>query len=226
MKIVKLLVCSLVFTACGDNLKGPSGGDDGGGGGGFPPAPALGAQIDRFGRPAINTALNAALDPNPLKDQKKDAYNQAASPAAWATTEVTPGVTVTQEFLKYIAIFDMLDAAASPASTGCGNNAIPYADLATVLVDDQMYVDSAKGQCGVYLSLEAEAASGGLVVHQHCGGRTLTDDIADVSYSFLFGGLMNGFTPQGNMFIPKFGDGADAHTDVSNDAFPFLGPPH
>lgn len=226
MSKLELLALPVLLVACGDNLKGNNNNGDGGGdANNFPNPPALGAQIDRFGRPAINTALDAVLDVDPTKDQKKDAYNQATDPATWGTTDLG-GTTVTAEFLKYIAIYDMLDAAAAQATTGCGNNGIANADLAAVLVDDQMYVDTGKGVCGVYLSLEAEAASGGFVTHMHCGGRTLTDDIADVSYSFLFGGLTNGFTPDNGNFIPKFGDGASAHTDVDNDTFPFLGAPH
>jgi hypothetical protein len=226
MKTIKLLALTIAITAasaCGDNLKGPGGGGDDGGNN-FPPPPNLGAQIDRMGRPAINTALNGTLDDNPLKTAKKDAYNHADTPANWATTEVDTGVTVLQEFQKYIAIFDFVDKDATVTGSGCGNLGLGYDMLAGVLADDELFVDTSIGMCGFYLSLEAEAASGGAVVHTHCGGRAPTDDIADTSYSFLFAGLM-GFDPTMN-FKPKFTDGAAVHADVNNDTFPFFGAPH
>ena len=99
-----------------------------------------------------------------------------------------------------------------------------YGGLATVLADDELYVDTTKGSCNFYLSLEVEVATGGSVPHTQCGGRTLTIDVIDVSYSLLAAGL-NGFDAA-NGFDPRIKDGAVVHTDVSNDNFPFLGTPH
>src|SRR5262245_43193581 len=219
MKTLKLLPILLVV-ACGDNLKGPGGGDDGGGG--FPNPPSLGGQIDRMGRPGINTVLNAVLEAGAAKEAKKDAYNEAADAAAWATTEVKAGVTIVQEFSKNLAIFDVLDKGDGvvPDPDGCGNGALyqapasatSYAMLATVLADDELYVDTAKSDCTFYLSLEVEAATGGAVTHTACGGRTLTQDVIDVSYSLLGAGL-NGFDAA-NQFAPRITDGAVAHADV------------
>src|SRR6185369_12071168 len=43
----------------------------------IPPPPVIGAQIDRFGRPVVNTALNHAFDPDETAaGLAKDAYNQ------------------------------------------------------------------------------------------------------------------------------------------------------
>jgi len=235
MKTIKLLAMSaLLLAACGDNEK-PGGGGDDGGGGGFPNAPTLGAQIDRMGRPAVNTALNAVLEPDAAKKKaQKDAYNQASNPATWATTEVATGQTVLKEFSKSIAIFDMADKgqAQVPDPDGCGNGALymapasatSYDMLSTVLADDQLYVDTDKGDCNFYLSLEVEAATGGAITHTQCGGRTLTQDVVDFSYSLLIAGL-NGFDATNN-FAPRITDGATPHADVDNNAFPFLGAPH
>src|SRR5438045_6193332 len=62
-------------TTGGKADAGPDGATDGGG----PPAPpALGAQIDRMGRPAINTALNNTFNADAAsKGKAKDAYNAA-----------------------------------------------------------------------------------------------------------------------------------------------------
>jgi len=230
----KLLAVALTLAACG--------GDDGGGGkdappdngNNFPPAPALGAQIDRIGRPAVNTALNAVFEPDAAKKAaQKDAYNHAAVADAWATTEVATGQTVVKEFSKHIAIFDMLDKGqANVDPNGCANGALytppasatSYDMLSGVLADDQLYVDTAKGNCEFYLSLEVEAATGGALTHTACGGRTLTHDVVDTSYSLLTAGL-HGFDAANN-FNPRLGDGAGPHADVSLDTFPFLGAPH
>jgi len=232
MKTLKLLPILFIF-GCGDNDKGGGGGDDGGGG--FPNPPGLGAQIDRMGRPRINKVLNAPLEADETKKTaQKDAYNQAENAAEWGATEVATGVTVVAEFSKALAIFDIVDKGDGtiPDPDGCGNGALymtppsqtSYAMLAGVLADDQLYVDTGKGDCTFYLSLEVEAATGGAITHTACGGRTLTQDVIDVSYSLLGAGL-NGFDATAG-FAPRIKDNAAVHADVDNDTFPFLGDPH
>ncbi len=210
-----------------------------------PAAPTLGAAIDRMGRPTVNTALNALLDDDPVKTAKKDAYNRAIDPATWTGTTLNPAgtdmvpyspnpKTVRSEFAKQLAIFDSLDQGSGiPTSNagpggGCGNQALfsattGYLTLATVLSDDQLYVDTAKMTCNFYLSLEVEVATAGGVAHTQCGGRTLTHDVVDTSYSLLAAGL-GGFDGA-NMFASRIHDNAEPHTDVNNDTFPFLGAP-
>jgi hypothetical protein len=201
----------------------------------FPAAPTLGAPIDRMGRPAINTALNAAVNNAPLKDAKKDAYNHSIIPTGWATTVLDPAMTadtVKAEFQTYLAVYDVLDKGTAISGAGCGNAALyagpasatSYAGLATVLSDDELYVDTTKGTCNFYLSLEVEVATAGGVPHTQCGGRTLTHDVADTTYSLAAAGT-NGFDSANN-FAPRVTDGASVHADVSNDTFPFLGAPH
>lgn len=258
MKNLTLASLSLGLFAigCGDNLKGPV---DGGKVDApndtvvIPAAPTLGTTIDRMGKPAVNTALNAVIEADPnLKKAKKDAYNHAAlEPTTWGTTVLDPAgtdpaypitlptqvlgarKTVIGEFKKYIGIFDTLDqgapivgATAGPGG-GCGNGALfnnPagsfYTVLATVLADDELYVDTAKLTCNTYLSVEVDVIAG---AHSQCGGRTPVHDVIDSSYSLLAAGA-NGF--MGAAFTPLVGDGVTAHTDVSNDTFPFLGAPH
>jgi hypothetical protein len=226
-------IAALAVAACGGDDGGGKDGGGSDGGNNFPPAPALGAQIDRIGRPAINTALNAVFEPDAAKKKaQKDAYNQAGEAATWATTEVATGQTVVKEFSKHIAVFDVIDTGqANVDPNGCGNGALyvppasatSYDMLSTVLADDQLYVDTTKSSCEFYLSVEVEVATGGALRHTECGGRTLTQDVVDSSYSVLAAGL-HGFNATN--FAPLLGDGAGPHADVNNDVFPFLGAPH
>lgn len=221
---------ALLGGACGDNLSGtpadaPS----------FPAAPTLGPAIDRMGRPAINTAFNAVLDddtaPDHLKTTKKDAYNHALAQDSWASVQLDPAMandTVLAEFEKYLAIYDSVDT--TMTTNGCGNalgyttpaGPNSYATLATVLADDELYVDTTRGTCNAYLSVEVKVATG-LDLLQ-CGGRTLDRDVIDVSYSLIIAGGA-GFNLGTSPPTPKILNGAVAHTDYST-TFPYLGTPH
>lgn len=240
----------LLLAACGDNLKGPVAADAPVDTVNIPAAPTLGPQIDRMGRPAVNTALNGVANVDPLQTAKKDAYNQATTASTFKSAVVNPAgddvqapstvpgtglspKTVLGEFARNLALFDSLDqgsglpGAMNGAGGGCGNQALfatatGYSVLATVLADDVLYVDTTKLTCNAYLSLEVEVATGGGVMHTQCGGRTLTHDVVDTSYSLLAAGL-GGFDSQ---LQPRVTDGVPAHTDVTNDTFPFLGAPH
>jgi hypothetical protein len=232
---------------CGDNIKVT---DDGGnhgsdGGGGFPAAPALGVQIDRLGRPAINTALNHGFDGSATTaGAAKDAYNQDGSPGGWLQAYVP-------EFAKNLAILDALDTGLSCVSgvcstsaltNGCGDQveyngtvtgggtpaATSYTTLGGLLANDQLFLDTSMMVCEVpatppnhqnYLAVEFAVLTG---LNNTCGGRAPTNDVIDTSYAALAIGLQ-GFAAD---FTPAFGDGAGPHADVSNDAFPFLGAPH
>lgn len=199
-----------------DDMQGQNG--DGGGGsngdGGEPEAeprgaanmPELGAQIDRMGRPAINTALNATFEADATKkDTAKDAYN-AAGEADWSTFE--------NEFKKNLAILDSLD-------TNCGNQLLAgegadrYATLASVLANDQIFVNTGSGTCGVYLGLEGEFVGALDAGEGGCGGRTPLDDVIDRSYSVLAAGILTGVDDT----ITK----DDAEHDIAT--FPWLAAP-
>lgn len=256
MKNLTLVTLSLglLLGACGDNLKAPADAPKAIDAPpmGFPAAPTLGAVIDRMGKPAVNTAINAVVDSGAAKTAKKDAYNHAAlDPTMWASTVLDaagtdpaypitsaaqvlgPRKTVLGEFKKYLGIFDTLDQASGLPGTavgpggGCGNGALYnnpagsfYTVLATVLADDELYIDTAKLTCNTYLSVEVDVIAG---AHSQCGGRTPSHDVIDSSYSLLASGA-NGFA--GTAFTPLVTDGVVAHTDVSTDNFPFLGPQH
>lgn len=201
---------------------------------GFPAVPALGAPIDRMGRPAINTVLNSLFEANATKKAaKRDAYNHAIDPDAWAMTTLdgtaVPAIKIVGEFSAYLGILDAVDTGHPDVTTsGCGNlpgYALPigpmsYATLAGILADDQLYIDTARSQCDRYLALELNAAL--QIPYTSCGGRTLSHDVIDSSYSLLFAG-QQGFTTS---IAPRIGDGVVAHADVNNLMFPFLGAPH
>lgn len=229
MRSTLTLMLVLAFVGCGDD-DGPStpmdsgtpmdstvpmdSGTDPDPDGGPPPPmprgaanpPTLGAQIDRMGRPAINTALNNPFNGDATaRNAAKDAYNADADPSTWAATW-------SDDFRVSLAILDSLDR-------NCGNQLGAdlaeerYAFLAGVLADDQLYVNSASGTCGTYLGHEAEVLE--LVDDGGCGGRTPNDDVVDRSYSVLAAGILTG--------IDDTITADDATHDP--DTFPFLAAP-
>ncbi len=156
----------------------------------FPAAPKLGVQIDRMGRPAINTVGSKTFGTPAARDVAETAYNAASDPATWVAM-FKPDIAAS------LAVLDALDKPdnATPAMAGCGNQvAVPaatkhaagaYDFLAGVLADDRLWVKlTAKGGCGLYLAVEANAL---MVTNDFCGGRTPTDDVIDESYSLLSG---------------------------------------
>jgi Domain of unknown function (DUF4331) len=170
--------------------------------------PALGAQIDRFGRPAINTAITDPFDADAtMHGTKQDAFN-AATPASGSTFEA--------QFEANLAIIDSLDM-------NCGNqfaadmtktDATRYKPLADVLIDDQLYVDTSSGTCTTYLGVEANATK--IIPNTDCGGRTLGADVVDESYSVLAIGAISGVTD---------GVAADDKLSAETTTFPYLAPP-
>jgi hypothetical protein len=236
---VRWLCVAFALAGCGDNRLGRGDAGEIMDDAGVPPdaptlprAPKLGVQIDRMGRAAISTALIALRDASgAARTAQKDAYNHASDPATWRTTTVKSGTTIARELAANLAVFDALDkglAGGQGALPGCGNplvhsgsGAAFYQLAADLFADDQLYVDTSKMSCSVYLALEIEKAGG--AAHTTCGGRMVTHDAIDVTYSVLAAGLDGlGSAP---MFEPLVHDGAPVHTDVK-ETFPFLGPPH
>lgn len=118
-------------------------------------------QIDRMGRPAVNTALIDLLEDTGLKD----AYNRAEDPAAWSM--------FTGEIQANLEALDTLDGET-------GNTVLPPADLAPVLADDRLVVDASIAECDAYLAVE-------LGVEGQCGGRTLSRDVIDDTFGAVVG---------------------------------------
>jgi hypothetical protein len=172
---------------------------------GFPAPPALGAQIDRMGRAAVNTALNHTFDTDmTAKNAAKDAYN-AALQATWPT--------FTNEIAKNLAILDGLDMNCHNQFLHMASNdgATRYQPLAMTLADDQLYVDTSTGTCMQYLGVELKA-TGAAPTLVDCGGRTPLEDAIDVTLSALVLGATTGVN-----------DGVNADDQTpSATTFPFL----
>lgn len=188
-------------------------GTGGTGGTNVVPPPAIGAQIDRFGRPAINTALNHTFSSDTAaKDAAKDAWNKDDNAANWS-------MTFGAEVAGNLAILDSLD-------TVCGNQPLAapepitptrYAGLAGALADDRLWVNTAGASCGQYLAVEAAAALGVVAAEGDCGGRALDYDVVDVSYSVLAAGDL----------MEAISDGVEADpAEVGGEVFPYLADPH
>lgn len=189
-----------------------------------PPAPpALGPQIDRLGRPAINTALNRVFEAPTAAGhgEAKDAYNTAASPGSWASM-------FRAEIKKNAAILDSLDTVCGNAPGYAGPASMTSYDLeGSLLADDELYVNSAVGNCALFLGVELSVLINPAppTTVTGCGGRAPSYDVIDFSYSALAAGLA-GFDA---MLKPKIKDGVDAHTGTnatSDTTFPFLAAPH
>jgi hypothetical protein len=191
--------------------------------GGNPPVPTLGAQIDRMGRPAIATALISAFEATQAtKDTAKNEYNANATQSGWVAAYGTPG-----KMGGHLAIYDGLDVAAVPGD-GCGNqllakdggllsnntNAGVYGTLAGVLADDRLWMNTAGTAATAYLGVEGNAVGlAGLTMER--GGRTLTYDVIDITYSAVAIGAFSGVTDA---------IAADA-TKTGGTTFPYLAAP-
>jgi hypothetical protein len=161
-----------------------------------PPPPALGTQVDRLGRPAINMMLVHTLDTNATaRGAAKDAYNADVAPAHWAT--------YAPELSTSLATYDALDGV-------CGNQpaftpAADYATLAGLLADDVLWVDTSSSTCTQYLAVEAPAL--GQPASTDCGGRTLVENVMDSTYALVAGPaalVTNGVTSPSSAPAPTF----------------------
>lgn len=173
----------------------------------FPAPPTLGMQIDRMGRPAINTALNHSFDANETtKGAAKDAYNQAA-PATWTS--------YVAEFEKNLAIIDAIDGNCTNQAfiDTTKTDATRYATLAGVLADDRLWLKTDATTCTVYLAVEANATK--FVENTDCGGRRPDYDVMKESYSLLAAGALTGVT-----------DGVATPDRAKVMAFPYMDAPH
>ena len=177
-----------------------------------PAPPALGAQIDRLGRPAINTALNHTFDPNAAtKGAAKDAYNQDTAQAGWAATYAP-------QTGANLAILDGLDGVcgnqllAQDAGVASPTNLQVYGPFAGVAADDRVWLNTAGATCTTYLAVEANATK--LIPNTDCGGRGLAYDVINVTYSVAAVGAPAGVS-----------DGIDAVPGkTGGTTFPFLAP--
>ncbi len=139
-----------------------------------------GGQIDRNGRPAINTALINVLGPD---NGLKNTYNQAEDIDSWPAL-------FQAEMEANLAALDTLDGIT-------GNALLPPAALAGVLVDDRLVIDTSIASCGQYLAVELQAAG-------QCGGRTLERDVIDDSLGAIVGPGVSDNVPLDDSFLADF----------------------
>jgi len=213
----------------------------GGGGGGLPTPPELGAQIDRMGRPAVNTALNdtfvyadadgAHVSNTTQRAASEDTYNEDSAPNGWI---MKYGPTMAIQ----LAVLDSLDTgldlgngeltnaqACSNQLASCKDSTMTgcYATLSSVLAADRLWVDTNGVNCaasaptdpvlGGYLAVEINFLNPG--ANTDCGGRRPVDDVIDKTYSAVAIGAPAGF-----------GDNIAAPAGLHPEAFPYLAPPH
>jgi len=175
---IKLLILALSIAACGDNKGAPDARQHPDGPPGdaqcsnCPAAPTLGAQIDRMGRPAINTLLNHGFDGTAAGGPAKDAYNQDTDKATWVTSY--GGTFPTSEFVRNLGVLDAID-------TGfCGNKICELGEKG----------DTAAG-VGTVCADDCTSAQVGTITATACGnqvlfnGGTLDTTPAADSYSAL-----------------------------------------
>lgn len=136
-------------------------------------------QIDRMGRPGINTALINLVPAT--GSALKDAYNRAEGVANWKPFEA--------EMAGNLAALDTLD--------GAPNAVLPAAALAGVLVDDRLIIDVSKPACNEYLAVELGVAG-------KCGGRTLARDVIDDTFGAVVGPGVSDNVANDSVFLTAF----------------------
>ena len=189
----------------------------------FPPPPTLGKmQIDRMGRPAVNTALTDPLGllTGITENMAKDAYNANSVPSTW-TTGATSYVP---QFEASLAAFDGLDGV-------CGNqlgfaamdSGKGYSTLAGALAEDSLWLNTAGTTSTQYLEVELNAL-GAIKTLTDTGGRGLAYDVVNITYSALilgaFTGVSDGTTP-----VTSKTNGLGGSTTATAPTFPYLGTP-
>jgi len=136
-------------------------------------------QIDRMGRPGINTALIDLL----ASTGKKDQYNRAVDPAGWAAA-------FQSEMQANLAALDTLDGVT-------GNAVLLPAALAPVLVDDRLQINVSRPACDAYLAVELGVAA-------NCGGRTLARDVIDDTLRAVVGPGVSDNVANDSTFLAAF----------------------
>jgi len=254
-----LAVAAFALIACGDNKERV----DAGGKKDAPPgdaqcsncpaAPMLGAQIDRMGRPTINTVLTHGFDGTAAAQPAKKVYNEQSDPATWLAN--------VPEFMKNLAIIDALDTGfcgngrcetgetgtatgncmldcnntAAGTGDGCGNQVL-YNGMATgggtPMMNSYQSLAGLLSDDQIYLDtskglcafyLAVEFGVATALGNTTCGGRAPGYDVIDFTLSLAAVGIA-GFSTDG-LFTPDIKDGATAHVDLSS-TFPYLGEPH
>ena len=163
--------------------------------------------LDRMGRPLTGNALLGTLASAIVSEELKEDYNHA-TPATAAR--------FVPEMEKTLGLYDGFDGK-------CGNQLLAgkvasagrYRQLAMLLADDRLWVNSASQVCTHFLAVELAQLTDQRALADDCGGRSPTYSAANVYRSLLANGESVGIDD---------GLARDEH-DHSSSAFPFLAAP-
>ena len=165
------ILCSALLFGCGGGDGDDNDNDDGGDQGAENKV-----QVDREGRPGVNTVL--------ISSGTKDAYNSNNDPNTWAPQ-------FQAEIATSLTVVDRLDGV--PGNALLGDNQA----LAGILVDDRLTIDTDHSNCDAYLAVE-------LGVANDCGGRTLKRDVIDDTLTALVGSPVSDNVANDSAFLNKF----------------------
>jgi len=165
-------------------------------------------QLDRVGRPLTGNALLGTVATADVSDKLKENYNRAIPATA---------ARFVPEIEKNLGLYDGFDGKcgnqllANKSATGAGR----YRELATLLADDRLWVNSAYGVCKQFFAVELAELTGPGTFDNDCGGRTPTYSAANVYRSLLANGTAAGID-----------DGLTRDKrEHSSTVFPFLAAP-
>lgn len=203
LRFCLLTVGTIALCSCGGNS-----GDD------------LGTQIDGMGRSAINTALIKTFTDDTTRGIAEDDFNSTPNSSLGRfSSDMAASLAIYDALVGTCGDNPLTNRASADPADGLASGPLRYNFLATVLADDQLYLNSssggaAAGQCNQYLSAELGVV-GVTGLESDCGGRNPLQDTIATTYSAVAIGAASGVDD---------GLGADnfAH---STTAFPFLAAP-
>jgi hypothetical protein len=165
-------------------------------------------QLERMGRPEIKNFI--------LQDKRFDSVNRDLEIRDIYNAE--DAFSLRQDYVgayrarlnANLAFFDRLDGKIDWLPDEQGNHR-----LAELLLADFLVVDTSKPFTdGSFLEIERAVLAGR--PHTTCGGRPLNDDIVDILYTLLVGGVDG----------PPISDGVDQATQPATRSFPYLVAPN
>lgn len=234
--VISAAIVSFVAYGCGDDdvaatpkpdsgtsssggSSGGSSGTSGTDGSTTPKPPALGDQIDRMGRPGINTALQKTFTDNTTREAAQDSYNHDKDKSGWVAK-------YKEGFAGSLAVYDGIvtcgDQPFYEADAGNGA-AAHYGTLASVLADDRLWLDSSATCSNRYLAVELNATTA--YPNNDCGGRTLKTDVIDYTYTALAADT-DAVKLGADSGAPAVGDSiAATDSKVNGTTFPYLSAP-
>jgi hypothetical protein len=165
-------------------------------------------RLERMGRPEIKNFI--------LQDKKFDTVNRGLELRDLYNAEDTFNVSPAYagayraRLNANLPFFDRLDGRIDWPPDDRGIH-----PLTEVLLADFLVVDTSKPfSDGSFLEIERAVLAGR--PHTTCGGRPLDDDIVDILYTLLVGGLDG----------PRISDGVDGPTQPAARSFPYLNSPN